>query len=176
MDQYKDIADRLEKLESEMQIHKLKAKYAGLCDIGYPAEDLAAQFTDDGVFDGGERFGVHTGRDELVSYFTAISGDIIWALHYMIGPAITVDDSLTSARGTWYLWEPCTLAIDGQQVPAWISGKYSDQYRRVDGRWLFSHVELTCQTVTDTRNNWVENRFLTRGSQRTGVNRGSRDR
>ena len=151
---------RLGRLEAELEIQRLKAAYAGLCDIGYPAERLASLFTQDGVFDGGERFGIHTGCDELVSYFAAISGDIVWAIHYMVGPAITVDESLNTAAGTWYLWQPCTLVVHDEQVPAWISGKYTDQYRRVDGRWLFSHVELVCETVTDVRSNWIENQFV----------------
>lgn len=160
MDPSTNVEFRLARLEAEMEIQRLKAAYAGLCDIGYPAQRLAALFTEDGVFDGGERFGIHSGRDDLVSYFAAISGDIVWALHYMVGPAITVDDSLHTARGTWYLWQPCTLVIKDEQVPAWISGKYSDQYRQVDGTWLFSHVELVCETVSDARSNWIENRFV----------------
>jgi hypothetical protein len=155
-----DVELRLARLEAEMDIQRLKAAYAGLCDIGYPAERLAALFTQDGVFDGGQRFGIHSGRDELVSYFAAISGDIVWALHYMIGPAITVDNSLNTAKGTWYLWQPCTLAIKEEQVPTWISGKYSDEYRQVAGKWLFSHVKLDCETVSETRTNWIENPFV----------------
>lgn len=159
MDPSTDVELRLARVEAELEIQRLKAAYAGLCDIGYPAEPLAALFTEEGVFDGGRRFGVHTGRDELVSYFGAISGSIVWALHYMVGPAITVNDDLNTATGTWYLWQPCTLVVKGEQVPAWISGKYSDEYRRVGGRWLFAHVELVCETVTDTRRNWIESPF-----------------
>lgn len=155
-----DVEFRLARVEAEMEIQRLKAAYAALCDIGYPAEKLAALFTEDGVFDGGERFGVHSGRDELVSYFAAISADIVWALHYMVGPSITVDDSLQTASGTWYLWQPCTLVVKDEQVPAWICGKYSDKYRQVAGKWLFSHVELVCETVSDARSNWVENPFV----------------
>lgn len=161
MEPERDLSFRIAKIEAELEIHRLKAAYAGLCDVGYPAEPLAALFTEDGVFDGGERFGVHSGRDALVSYFAAISGDIVWALHYMVGPVITVDDSLTTATGTWYLWQPCTLVVEDEQVPAWISGKYADDYRCVDGTWLFSHVQLACGTVSDARSNWVEKPFIT---------------
>jgi len=160
MDPSSDLELRLGRLEAESEITRLKAAYAGLCDRGYPAEPLAAQFTQDGVFDGGKRFGVHTGRAELVSYFTGISASIVWALHYMVGPSITVNDTLSTAVGTWYLWQPCTLLVDGQRVPTWISGSYADQYRRVDGTWLFSRVQLVCETVTDTRGNWVEKPFV----------------
>lgn len=160
MDQGTDVEHRLAKVEAGMDIKRLKAAYAGLCDIGYPAERLAATFTRDGVFDGGQRFGVHSGHDELVSYFAAISADIVWAMHYMVTPAITVNDDLNTAQGTWYLWQPCTLAVKGEQVPTWISGKYSDEYQRVGGTWLFSRVELVCETVTDTRSNWIDNPFV----------------
>lgn len=155
-----DLELRLGRLEAQSDIQRLKAAYAGLCDIGYPADRMAALFTEDGVFDGGERFGVHVGRDALVSYFAAISEDIVWALHYMVGPNITVDDGLDVGRGTWYLWQPCTLAIESERVPTWICGKYSDEYRNVDGTWLFSRSELVCETVTDTRSDWIANPFV----------------
>jgi hypothetical protein len=155
-----DFATRLGKLEAEQEIRKLKAAYAGLCDAGYPPEPLAALFTEDGVFDGGERFGYHAGREALLTYLANVSKDIVWALHYMVAPAITVDDSLTSATGTWYLWEPCTLAIDGEHVPTWISGKYDDKYSLVDGAWRFSHVKLVFETISDVRDNWVDAPFV----------------
>jgi hypothetical protein len=150
---------RLEKLEADRDIKSLKAAYAGLCDVGYPAAPLVALFTEDGTFDGGERFGVHTGHRELTSYFSAVSKDIVWAVHYMVGPSITVADSLTEASGTWYLWQPCTLVISSKRVPTWISGKYTDQYRRVDGKWCFSHVQLVLETISDARSNWVDTPF-----------------
>lgn len=151
---------RLARLEAAADIERLKATYAGLCDVGYPAERLTALFTEDGVFDGGQRFGVHAGRDALVSYFAAISKDIVWAMHYMTTPAITVDDALSTGTGTWYLWQPCTLSVKGEQVPVWISGKYTDEYRCVDGTWLFSRVTLACEMVTDTRTNWIDQPFV----------------
>jgi hypothetical protein len=150
---------RIGKLEADRDIKNLKAAYAGLCDVGYPAEPLVALFTEDGTFDGGERFGVHTGHRELMSYFSAVSKDIIWALHYMVGPSISVADSLTEASGTWYLWQPCTLIIANERVPTWISGKYTDQYRRVGGRWCFSHVQLAFETISDARGSWVDTPF-----------------
>jgi hypothetical protein len=155
-----DLATRISKIEAELEIQKLKARYAGLCDVGYPAEPLTALFTEDGVFDGGERFGLHTGRDELLSYFGAVSKDIIWALHYMVGPVITVNNDLNTASGTWYLWQPCTLLVDGKKVPTWISGKYTDEYRRVGGTWFFSHVQLRLETISDVRENWVDAPFM----------------
>ncbi len=160
MDLNSDVELRLGKVEAQLAIQRLKAVYAGLCDVGYPPEPLAALFTEDGIFDGGARFGAHQGREALKTYFGAISSDIVWALHYMVGPAIVVDEGLSSATGTWYLWQPCTLSVAGKQVPTWISGKYSDNYRRVDGAWLFSRVELVCETVADTRGSWVENPFI----------------
>ena len=81
-------------------------------------------------------------------------------MHYMTTPGIKVDDANATATGTWYLWQPCTLAIKGEQVPAWISGKYADEYRCVDGTWLFSRVTLVCETVTDTRTNWIDQPFV----------------
>jgi hypothetical protein len=155
-----DFDIRLGKLEAEREIKNLKAAYAGLCDAGYPPAPLVAQFTEDGIFDGGERFGIHKGHDELMAYFDGVSKQIVWALHYMVAPAITVHDDLSRATGTWYLWEPCTLVVGGKETPTWISGKYTDEYRRVDGSWRFAHVRLVLETISDVRENWIDSPFV----------------
>ena len=99
-----DLAVRIGKLEAEGDIRRLKTAYALLCDSGYPGKELGELFTEDAVWDGGEHFGVHTGRAAIEAYFDAVSADIIWALHYMVAPSITVADDLQTATGIWYMW------------------------------------------------------------------------
>ena len=48
------IESRLRRIEALEQIRLLKAKYCDLCDDGYPADELASLFTDDGAWDAAE--------------------------------------------------------------------------------------------------------------------------
>ena len=74
----------------------------------------------------------------------------------MIAPNITVNDDLTTAEGTWYLWQPCT--IDG--TPVWLTGQYLDRYRKENGAWKFSEVHLTVHTIAPIDEGWVKRPFL----------------
>ena len=111
-------------------------------------------FTRDAVWDGGERFGVHEGIDAIYAFFDGVSGQISWALHYMIAPVVEVDGD--TARASWYLLEPCTL--EGQAV--WLMGNYRDEYRREDGRWRISRLEVRFQTMTPHDAGWARTRFV----------------
>jgi hypothetical protein len=39
-------------------------------------------------------------------------------------------DDLEAAIGSWYLWQPCTLATDEGPRAVWLTGRYADRYRR----------------------------------------------
>ena len=159
----KSLELRLAVLEADREIQQLKATYAGLCDRGYPGEDISQLFTEDAVWDGGVNFGLHVGRDAIRDYFNVVSGQIIWAVHYMVGPSIHIADDGEHATGSWYLWQPCTQVLDGETIATWISGKYADSYERVNGTWLFSRVSITFDTIVDVRESWIDHPFVGRG-------------
>ncbi len=94
-----DLAHRLGRLEAAQEIRKLKMDYAKLCDAGYPPAELAAMFTEDAVWDGGEKFGVQRGRQAIHDFFDGVSADLVFAIHFMIGDTIEVGDDLLSALG-----------------------------------------------------------------------------
>ena len=146
------------KLQAAEEIRHLKARYAKVCDTGYSPAEMAPLFTEDAVWDGGQ-FGRHEGRDAICAFFGAVSADIVWALHYMIAPIVEVDDDLVDARGTWYLWQPCTVVgPDGPQA-VWLTGTYADLYRKEDGAWRFSEVILDVQTIAPFEDGWVRRPF-----------------
>jgi hypothetical protein len=49
----KTIEERLRVLEDIEEIRQLKARYAAACDDNYNADDIAALFAEDAVWDGG---------------------------------------------------------------------------------------------------------------------------
>ena len=103
---------RIARLEAVEEIRVLKARYADVCDTGYDPDRMAPFFTDDAVWDGGERFGRYEGIDEIRGFFAGVSSQITWALHYMIAPVIEVSEDGQTATGSWYLLEPCTMTTE----------------------------------------------------------------
>ncbi len=149
--------ERVQLLEDIEDIRRLKIDYAGVCDTGYDGDKLAAMFTEDAIWDGGDTFGVHRGRAAIRDLFNEISSDITFALHYMIGHTIDVDSSGTKATGKWYLWEPMTYK--GQAVLGAIT--YDDEYEKVDGRWYFSRMNVQIHFLTPYDKGWVKQRMVT---------------
>ena len=115
-------------------------------------------FTRDAVWDGG-RFGRYEGSDAICSFFDGVSADIVWALHYMVAPAIEVADDLVTASGSWYLWQPCTVVTPDGPKAVWLTGGYADRYRKEDGAWRFSEVILDVQTIAPYEDGWVRRPF-----------------
>src|SRR3989337_2365068 len=112
MDGDSALAKRVARLEAIEEIRKLKIAYARLCDDGYPPQKLAPLFAVDGVFDAGAK-GVHRGRDEIFAFYSEQSSAFPFALHMMVNESIEVSDDLETAIGTWYLWAPMALELEG---------------------------------------------------------------
>ena len=58
-----DLARRVQVLEDIEAIKKLKARYCAYCDNNYDADGLASLFTEDAIWDGGERLGRSVGQE-----------------------------------------------------------------------------------------------------------------
>jgi hypothetical protein len=158
-DDLKQLAHRVAKLEAREAIRQLKYTYAAACDDGVAADVIVPMFTENGVWDGGERWGRHEGRDALMAFYGGASGTITFALHFMIGGDIHVDDSLTTATGTWQILEP--VAIDGPEgkFSAVLAGYYKDKYELTDDGWKFSHVGLDWAMQARLDKGWATDRF-----------------
>jgi ketosteroid isomerase-like protein len=146
---------RLRVLEDIEAIKQLKFRYADACDRGYDFDTLASLFTEDAVWDGG-LFGRHEGREAIREFFRGVSSDIPFAIHYMMNPIISVDGD--EASGQWYLFQTCTFA-DGNTA-IWGAARYDEQYRRIDGEWMFSHLNLISSFWTPFDEGWVKRPFM----------------
>jgi hypothetical protein len=154
-----DVAARVARLEAIEAIRTLKARYADVCDTGYDPDRMAPFFTDDAVWDGGERFGRYEGLEAIRGFFRDVSSQIVWALHYMVAPVIEVADDPETATGSWYLWQPCTVVgPDGPQA-VWLTGRYADRYRREGGEWRFEEVRLSVETISPFEDGWARRPF-----------------
>lgn len=124
-------------------IRALKYRYARLCDAGYPADQLAALFTEDAVWHG-EPFGKYEGRAAIRAFFAATPEMLRFAAHYLTNPIIEVDGD--TATGSWYLWEPAVARLTNQAY--WLMAGYSDQYRREADGWKFTNMTLLVKSFT----------------------------
>ena len=153
------VEERLARLEDVEAIKALKARYALYCDDGYDAEGIASLFIEEGTWEN-EVFGTFRGREEIRDFFARVSADILWALHFMICPSVTVLDE-GRAHGTWYLFEPATMkaANGGQPDAVVMSGTYFDTFVKVDGEWRFEHMRPTLHQVSNLDEGWVRQQF-----------------
>ena len=155
------IEHRLARLEAIEAVRALKMKYARLCDARYPAVELSDLFVEDGVWDGGEKWGRHVGRASIRRFFEAAPSVALWAMHYTVSGDINVSDDLTTATALWYLWQPMTMPVDGQETAVFLIADYVDEYVKDPKRgWLYTSLKLNVQALSPVDQGWVKRRLL----------------
>ncbi len=155
------LEDRLRAVEDVQSIERLKAHYAACVDRRYTrgraregaelealAREIAALFTEDGVWDGGSALGVATGRAEIAARMAEPTLRFSW--HFFLKPRIEVDGDRATA--CWDILSPCTTQ-DGR--PHWMVGTEDDVYRRVDGQWLHERMKLTAVFLAPHETGWT---------------------
>jgi uncharacterized protein (TIGR02246 family) len=143
------------------EIRALKGAYAEACDLGYDPDAMAELFTEDAVWEFTNSWGVHRGHAEIRRFMENVGKEILWALHYMIGPVITVHDE-TTASGKWYILELATMtgvADPAERDAVILSGTYADEYEKVDGAWKFKHVTVNIGQSSNLDQGWVRQQF-----------------
>ena len=139
---------RLRAVEDVQSIERLKARYGTLADQRYGKQGVVAQpelerianelvslFTEDAEWDGGRALGVARGHAEIRQRFLEPTLEFSW--HYFVKPQIHVERD--TAKATWDILAPCTTRGGD---PHWMAGYEEDEYRRVDGVWLHSRMQL----------------------------------
>ena len=151
-----DLERRVETLESIEAIKRLKHQYCAYCDDGYDADGIAAQFVEDGIWDGGEEFGRHEGRAAIHAHFARVSSQIVFAGHLVMNERIDVDLDNDSARGQWWIIMPATMVMEGVKTAVWLLGQYDDRYVRRDGTWMYQTLTVNIHFVKPHKDGWVE--------------------
>lgn len=153
------LTQRVARLDAAEQIRRLKLQYAVACDNDYQPDVIAPMFTEDAIWDGGERWGRHDGRQAIYDFFAETSKTISFALHLMIGGDIDVDETATTATGFWQLYEPVAISDGGQGFSAVMAGTYNDEYPLTDDGWKFSVVRLNWAMQARIDQGWHDSRF-----------------
>ena len=151
-----DLERRVETLESVEAIKRLKHQYCAYCDDGYDADGIAAQFIEDGIWDGGDDFGRYEGREAIHAHFTRVSSQIVFAGHLVMNERIDVDLDNDSARGQWWIIMPATIVMEGVKTAVWLLGEYDDRYVRRGGTWMFESLAVDIHFVKPHKDGWVD--------------------
>ena len=118
-------------------IKALKARYCWYCDDPEQYHRFPELFTEDAVFVE-EPIDHLVGRDAIAEWNEEYARTCVWSRHYAVTPLIAVDGDI--ATGRWQALLLSVQRIDGAEQMLWASGTYTEEYRRVDGEWLFSRV------------------------------------
>jgi hypothetical protein len=123
-----------------VEIFQLKSQYSWYYDMP-ELEKLMELFTDDAVLDMGP-YGKHVGVQEIRHLFEeniSSADNHFPTFHVTTNPLIEIDGD--EATGKWYLLD--TVLTDSPERPTLGWGAvYHENYRRVDGRWLISHIRM----------------------------------
>jgi hypothetical protein len=149
------IEERLARLEAVQEIMRLKAIYCRYADADYDAEGIASLFVQDGIWDGGEEFGRHVCRNAIKAFIDRTRGQIRFAAHLVMNPLIEVQDD-AHATGKWRLFMPCTAAMETGREARWLLCDYAETYLRLDGRWLFSTIDMKVNFYAPHLTGWAE--------------------
>ena len=130
-------------LAARESIRDLVARYNANGDSGR-FDQMLALFAEDAVFEfaGGE----HRGRPAIRAYFegvakrTGAGGAAKFVRHFTATHQIDVL-SEREARGRCYY-----AVLTDRGLDHW--GRYVDEYRRIDGRWLFRRRKVTLDAAT----------------------------
>ncbi|WP_455288653.1 nuclear transport factor 2 family protein [Cupriavidus necator] len=134
------VADRLARLEAADAIRALKLRYLRACDDKDPAA-MRACFVPDDAHIHYDRIGSFAGRDALVQCFAELAcRPTLREMHFPGQAEIRVLDE-TTAQGSWDL---AYLALDDASgTRTFLTGRYADEYVRIDGGWLIRSTIFT---------------------------------
>jgi hypothetical protein len=150
------LLERLDALESREAITGLMTSYMAATDAtsGKGAR-VAVLFTEDGRW---QSVGPHgnpgwaaVGHEALIAKFDRNVDRMPFSAHFVTNAAVQLDGD--TARGQFMYFQACTYRGD---QPLWIAGSYDNDFRRVEGRWLLSHMRVHNFFTTPFDQGWVK--------------------
>ena len=147
-----ELEARIGRLEDIEEIKKLKGRFCFLLDTGGKWEELVNMFTEDGVGDAGP-FGRYEGKAELTKFYRdTVPGSFSFMKHMLHNPVVKVNGD--KATSEYYFDMAGTHKAPKRAI--WISGKYDDEYVKVDGVWKFKIQRGTIFYYSPQDSDWVK--------------------
>lgn len=135
-----DLRETVERLASIEEIRGLKARYFRFVDTK-DWDGFAELFTDDLQIDFEESTSRPLTKDQFVaSVARHFQGAM--SVHHGHVPEIEILDA-EHARGIWPMYDLVETPPESEYESHTGWGHYTEEYRKVDGRWLISRTQLT---------------------------------
>ncbi|WP_037455146.1 nuclear transport factor 2 family protein [Sphingobium chlorophenolicum] len=136
------VEERLFRIDARNEIADLIARYAHGADRKNDPAMMLPLFHEDAVWSA-EGFATFHGASAIAAGLAEIAArEVLWSIHYMIAPYITLAQDARSAQCRWYLWELSTMARDIGEEDRWLGGWYDSVARYEDNAWKFASVKL----------------------------------
>ena len=132
--------------EAIEEIQQMRIQYTNYYDTG-DLEGVLSLFTEDAIVDSGV-LGRADGIDEVRAYFAAQMEMTGRTLHFISNPRIELTGADT-AKGEWYLQDVVVGMSQPGNPPVILYGSYSDEYRKVDGKWKMSVFRVSIELPTE---------------------------
>ncbi|MGE4410008.1 MAG: nuclear transport factor 2 family protein [Sphingobium sp.] len=145
----KTLEQRLTAIEARAAITDLVARYAlGADRLNDPAI-LGPLFATDATWSA-EGFGALEGRETIAAGLAAIAREkVLWSIHFMVAPVITLSDDGRTGTCQWYLWELCTMQTDDGPKDQWLGGWYDGTVSLTEEGWRLQTVFLDIRVQGD---------------------------
>ena len=147
-----DALARLDRVEATLAITRLKHTYWHYNDTGLRGDEIAALFTEDGVWSNAE-LGHYEGRDAIRDFFNGASAAIPFCAHVGMNEIIDIDGDTAHAR--WRCLLPATLVEEGEKKSRLILIDYRDDFVRIDGRWFIEKLDILFNFNIEIPNGWA---------------------
>lgn len=152
MSELDDLISRVQRLEDLEAIRRLKHKYCGLCDNAFQADDIAALFTEDGVWEAGEPWGNFVGPEAIAEFFRGMPEAVSYSVHALSNEEIDIEGDTATAR--WRTLIPVSMILEGKNVPHWMFCDYYDEYRKEQGVWKFTRIKADVTRTASHADGW----------------------
>lgn len=138
MTELESLTRRVEQLESRVAIAELVSGYAIACDE-HDIERLGTQFAEDAVLDSPSKLLSANGRAEILAMYVRLFKIRGPGYHWTHDHFVHFDPS-NPDRATGLVLSHAETCPDNEVS---VSGmRYDDEYRRIDGRWVFQKRTL----------------------------------
>jgi hypothetical protein len=163
-----DLENKVRELNDREALRTLRYRYHEYINEGRLA-DIVDLFTQDGELEFGP-LGKAKGRDEMRVFFANLgpSGSAPGANR---GPHFTFVKQyihnhvveIHGDRATGFSYLEAKPVINGEAYL--VSGKYSDEYARLDGQWRFTNMNFTPHFIVLHQEGWAQdNRVVSKGT------------
>jgi uncharacterized protein (TIGR02246 family) len=134
--------------DEKRELNELAFRYARACDT-HDAGEFSAIFTEDGVIISPRS--TMTSREQIASVIPpALKSMYLRTMHMVFNNLVWIDGDIATGE-TYCQAHHITKQPDGTVTDYIMSIIYDNQYRKVDGRWYFSHRKLNLKwSKTDT--------------------------